>query len=77
MLRIRLRRDGAKKKPFYHVVVSDSRKTPSAAFVEQIGYYDPATEPSTLKLDTDRAEHWVSKGARPSATVAKLIKRAS
>ena len=77
MLRIRLRRDGTKKKPFYHVVVSESRVTPRADFVENLGYYNPKTEPATVKLDAERAKYWVSRGAQPSPMVAKLMRQAS
>ena len=73
MLRIRLRRDGARSKPCYRVVVSDSRNTPRAKVVEMIGSYDTKTNPPTVKIDQARAKHWISKGATPSETVASLL----
>ena len=76
MLKIRLRRDGARSKPYYRIVVSDSRKTPSAQVVEMLGHYDPKTEPATLKLDKERANHWIGVGATPSDTVARLLRKA-
>lgn len=75
MLRIRLRRMGARNRPFYRLVVSDSRRTPGAAAVEEVGYYDPVQEPPTVKIDRERVEHWVSRGARMSPTVKKLLQR--
>ena len=77
MLKIRLRRMGAKKNAFYRVVVSDSRKTPRSRFLDILGTYDPGTEPATVKLDVDRAEAWIKKGAQASDTVKSLISRAS
>ena len=76
MLKIRLRRQGSKHAPFYRIVVSDSRLTPSAATVEQIGFYNPAKQPTELKLDRERVDYWVSKGAQVSDTVKSLLKRA-
>lgn len=73
MLRIRLRRDGTRSKPYYRIVVSDSRSTPGASVVEQIGHYDPKTNPATVKLDRERAKFWIARGARPSDTVASLL----
>lgn len=73
MLRIRLRRDGTRSKPFYRVVVSDSRQTPRAEVVEMLGYYDPKSNPATVKIDKDRAKYWLSQGATPSETVASLL----
>ena len=75
MLKIRLRRDGARSKPFYRVVVSDSRNTPGAQVVEMLGHYDPKTSPATLKIDQERAKFWLGKGAQPSETVAKLLRQ--
>lgn len=77
MVAIRLKRVGAHHEPHYRIVVSDSRKDPSGAFIESIGYYDPHTEPITVKMNLDRVQHWISKGAKPSSSVAKLIKRAT
>ncbi|MHB0969112.1 MAG: 30S ribosomal protein S16 [Thermoanaerobaculia bacterium] len=76
MLKIRLRRSGSKHAPFYRIVVSDSLKTPRAATVEQIGFYNPTKEPNQLKLDRERVDYWVGKGAQLSDTVRQLLKRA-
>lgn len=76
MLKIRLRRMGSKQDAFYRVVVSDSRSTPRGPFVESVGYYDPGTEPVTLRLDLGRVDEWVRKGAHPSETVRALIDKA-
>lgn len=76
MVRIRLTRLGAKKRPFYRVVVADSRSPRDGRFIEQVGYYDPMKDPFDLKLELDRIEHWVGEGARPSETVARLITKA-
>ena len=73
MLKIRLRRMGSRHKPFYRVVVSDSRRTPTAAAVEEIGYYDPRQDPARLAIETDRLEYWIGVGAQPSDTVRRLI----
>ncbi|HSG40321.1 MAG TPA: 30S ribosomal protein S16 [Thermoanaerobaculia bacterium] len=73
MLKIRLRRMGARNNPFYRVVVSDSRNTPTAAAVEEIGYYDSTKNPAQVNLDAGRMEHWISKGAQLSPTVKKLL----
>ena len=74
MLRIRLRRVGKKKQPSYRVVVADARTPRDGRFVEQVGHYDPLTDPSTIKLSMDRVRHWIGQGAQPSDTVARLIK---
>ena len=73
MLKIRLRRMGAKKDSFYRIVVSDSRSTPQGRFVDVLGTYDPTSEASGVKLDLAKAEEWISKGAHASATVRSLI----
>jgi len=75
MLKIRLRRGGATHAPFYRVVVSDSRRTPRAATVEQIGTYDPTVTPEQFKVDRERVDYWVSKGAQLSDTVRTLLKK--
>ncbi len=75
-VRIRLKRFGAKKKPFYRIVVADSRSPRDGRFIEELGYYDPGTEPMTIKIDTARAQEWLSKGARPSDTVKALLDKA-
>jgi small subunit ribosomal protein S16 len=76
MLRIRLRRTGAKKQPRYRVVVADVRAPRDGAFVDSIGYYDPLTEPSTIQIDRDRALDWMAKGAQPSDRVQWLMRKA-
>jgi small subunit ribosomal protein S16 len=74
--RIRLRRTGTTKKPSYRVVVADGRTARDGRFIEQIGYYDPLTEPPTIRIDTDKAAAWIRKGALPSNTVRNLLARA-
>ena len=76
MLRIRLRRVGAKKKPSYRLVVADVRAPRDGAFVETIGHYDPMTEPETIVIKEERALHWLSQGAKPSDTTARLLGKA-
>ena len=76
MLKIRLRRMGARNRPFYRVVVSDSRQVPTGAAIEEIGYYDPLQDPPTVQIKKDRVEHWVSQGAGLSDTVRDLLRRA-
>ena len=76
MVKIRLRRMGAKKAPFYRVVVADSRKARYGRFIEEIGTYDPLTEPATINIDMERANYWISNGAQPTDTVRGLLKRA-
>jgi small subunit ribosomal protein S16 len=76
MLMIRLRRGGAKKNPIYRVVVSDSRKTPTADYLEQVGFYDPHSDPPEIRIDLEKVEQWRSQGAGVSETVASLIRRA-
>jgi small subunit ribosomal protein S16 len=76
MLRIRLRRTGARKHPSYRVVVADSRLARDGAFVEIIGNYDPMTNPETILIKEERALHWLSKGAQPSETTARLLGKA-
>ncbi len=74
MLKIRLRRMGAKKAPFYRIVVADSRAPRDGAFVEELGYYNPLTEPIELKVDNERAAEWIKNGAQPTDTVRALLK---
>ncbi len=74
-LRIRLRRTGAKKRPSYRVVVADSQAPRDGSFVEIIGHYDPLTDPATVKIDAERAKHWLKVGAQPSDRVAKLLQK--
>lgn len=75
MLAIRLTRTGSKKRPFYRVVVTDSRTARDSAFVEVLGSYNPRTKPETLTLDRERFAHWKGKGAVPSHTVRTLVDR--
>ena len=74
MLRIRLRRTGAKKQPSYRVVVADQRAPRDGRFLEIIGHYNPRTEPTTFKIDEQRALHWLSQGAQPSEPVERLLR---
>lgn len=76
MVKIRLRRMGAKKAPFYRIVVADSRYPRDGRFIEEIGTYDPTQEPAALKVDTDRAQAWIKTGAQPTETVRALLKKA-
>ena len=75
MLAIRLRKAGSKKRPFFRVVVTDSRAARDSSFVEVLGFYNPRTAPETLKLDRERFDHWVNKGATASDTVRTLVGR--
>ena len=75
-VKIRLRRMGAKKAPFYRVVVADSRYPRDGRFIEEIGYYNPQTEPIELKVDAEKAKKWVANGAQPTDTVKALLKKA-
>jgi len=76
LVKIRLTRLGAHKKPFYRVIVADSRARRDGPFVEIIGTYDPKKEPSEIKINLERAKHWVDRGAQPTDTVRKLLQRA-
>ncbi len=76
MVKIRLRRMGAKKNPFYRIVVADSRYPRDGRFIEEIGYYNPAAEPAVLKVDTEKAQKWIANGAQPTDTVKALLKKA-
>ena len=71
---IRLRRIGAKKAPFYRIVVADSRYPRDGRFIEEIGYYDPTKEPHVVNLDADKAKAWIGKGAQPTDTVKSILK---
>ena len=77
MVKIRLRRDGAKKAPYYKVVVADSRYPRDGRFIEEIGSYDPMTEPSTIVIDNEKFNEWVKNGAKPTDSVKNLVERAS
>ncbi len=72
-VRIRLRRMGAKRIPFYRLVVADSRSPRDGRFIAEVGYYNPATKPTTLKVDEDKVLEWLGKGAQPSETVKRLL----
>lgn len=76
MLKIRLRRMGAKKQPFYRIIVADSRAPRDGAFVEELGYYNPTSEPVELKVNNERAQEWMKNGAQPTDTVRGLLKKA-
>ncbi len=76
MVKIRLARLGAKKKPFYRVVVADSRSRRDGPFIEILGTYDPMKEPTEFKVDTDKAKNWIDKGAQPTDTVKRLLQKA-
>ena len=74
-VKIRLRRMGKKKAPFYRVVVADSRYPRDGRFIEEIGYYNPCTEPADVKIDAEAAKKWISNGAQPTDTVRGLLKK--
>ena len=74
-VKIRLRRMGAKKAPFYRVVVADSRFPRDGRFIEEIGYYDPTMEPAVVKIDAEKAQKWIANGAQPTDTVKALLKK--
>ena len=75
MVKIRLRRMGAKKRPFYRLVVADSRSPRDGRFIEHLGYYDPLTEPKVVKIDIEKTMHWLQQGAQPSDSARSLLKR--
>ncbi len=75
-VRIRLKRMGAKKKPFYRIVVADSRYPRDGRFIEEIGYYNPTTKPTTFEVDAEKVRQWIAKGAKPSDTVKMLLEKA-
>ncbi len=74
-VKIRLRRMGAKKAPYYRVVVADSRYPRDGRFIEEIGVYNPLTEPATVEIDTEKAQKWIANGAQPTDTVRVLLKK--
>lgn len=74
-VKIRLKRIGMKGKPFYRIVVADSRTPRDGRFVEEIGYYNPVTEPAEVRVDAERAAYWVKNGAQPTETVKSLLKK--
>ncbi len=73
-VKIRLRRMGKKKAPFYRIVVADSRSPRDGRFIEEIGYYDPTKEPSEIRVDEEAAKKWLANGAQPTQTVEKILK---
>ena len=75
MVKIRLRRMGAKKAPFYRVVVADSRYPRDGRFIEEIGYINPLTDPATVQIDADKAKKWIANGAQPTETVKAYLKK--
>ena len=75
-VKIRLRRMGAKKAPFYRIVVADSRYPRDGRFIEELGYYNPNTNPADVKLDAEKAAKWIANGAQPTDTVKALLKKA-
>ena len=76
-VRIRLRRMGAKKAPFYRVVVADSRSPRDGRFIEEIGYINPLTDPAEVKIDAEKARKWIAQGAQPSDTVKAYLKKSN
>ena len=76
-VKIRLRRMGAKKAPFYRIVVADSRYPRDGRFIEEVGYYDPMTEPATIKLDNEKVQKWLANGAQPTETVRSIINKSA
>ena len=75
-VKIRLRRMGSKKAPFYRLIVADSKSPRDGKFIEELGYYNPLTEPSTVKIDEEKATAWLNKGAQPTEVVARLFDKA-
>jgi small subunit ribosomal protein S16 len=74
-VKIRLKRMGAKKNPFYRIIVADSRSPRNGRFIEEIGYYNPLTEPITVRIDNEKALTWLNNGAKPTDTVDRLFKQ--
>ena len=74
-VKMRLRRMGAKKAPFYRVIVADSRSPRDGRFIEEIGYYNPLTNPAEIKIDAEKAKKWIDSGAQPTETVKSLLKK--
>jgi len=75
-VKIRLKRMGAKKKPFYRIIVADSRSPRDGRFIEELGIYDPLKEPSEIRIDGEKAKQWIANGAQPTDTVKVLLKKA-
>jgi small subunit ribosomal protein S16 len=76
MVKIRLARHGSKKHPVYRIVVADSESPRDGRYIEQVGLYDPSTDPATVRLKSEKLQAWLAKGAQPTSTVAQLIRRA-
>ena len=76
MVKIRLKRMGAHKKPFYRVVVADARSPRDGKFIEELGYFNPLTDPEEIKIDGEKAKDWIAKGAQPTDRVKSLLKKA-
>ena len=74
-VKIRMKRMGKKKSPFYRIVVADARAPRDGKFIEELGYYNPCSEPAEIKLDGDKVKDWISKGAKPSDTVKALLQK--
>ena len=74
-VKMRLRRMGMKKAPFYRVIVADSRSPRDGRFIEELGYYNPLTEPAEIKIDAEKAKKWIANGAQPTETVKSLLKK--
>lgn len=74
-VKIRLRRMGAKKAPFYRIVVADSRFPRNGRFIEELGYYDPTQEPNVVKIDSEKVQKWLDNGAQPTDTVRAILKK--
>ena len=75
-VKIRLKRMGMKKHPFYRIVVADERNARDGRFIEEIGYYDPMKQPADIKIDNEKAQQWIKNGAQPTDTVRALLKKA-
>lgn len=76
MIKIRLARHGAKKRPYYRIVVADARARRDGRFIEEVGRYNPCTEPAMVKFDMEKVDQWIANGAQPTDTVARLLKNA-
>ena len=75
MVKMRLKRMGAKKAPFYRVIVADSRSPRDGRFIDEVGYYNPMTNPAEIKIDAEKAQKWLANGAQPTETVKSLLKK--
>ena len=73
-VKIRMKRIGSKKAPFYRIIVADSRSSRNGRFIEEIGYYNPVSEPKVVKVDSEKAQQWISNGAKPTTSVDRLFK---